>query len=231
VGIAFYNIGATDPVQQMPFLFMILQMGALSSMENMPRLIDQRTIMQFEKSDGLYSEWAYIITSFFLTLMTTLSQNALFFVIAFAMGGLDWKTQFGYFWLWQFLCTLTMDSMFQMIAAVAKSSEQAQKMALPFLMLFILFNGYFVKLSTVQPWMKWAIRISPMFYSIQEIAVHLFPHDPLICDLPPYPPGASTIFGFEQDQSVVALAVVLGEAFVFRVFQVVALKRLNKIER
>ena len=51
-------------------------------------------------------------------------------------------------------------------------------MALPFLMLFILFNGYFVTLSSVQPWMEWAIRISPMFYSIQEIAVHLFPGDP-----------------------------------------------------
>merc|ERR1719263_1123664 len=120
-----------------------------------------------------------------------------------------------------------MDSMFQMIAAVAKSSEQAQEMALPFLMLFILFNGYFVTLSSVQPWMEWAIRISPMFYSIQEIAVHLFPGDPQIIDLPGEGPS---IFGFEEGQTPIALSVVLGEALIFRVFQVVALKTMNKIE-
>ena len=49
-----------------------------------------------------------------------------------------------------------------------------------------------------------------------------------VIDLPAEGPS---IFGFEEGQTPIALAVVLGEALIFRVVQVIALKTMNKIER
>mmetsp|Transcript_11387 Transcript_11387/g.26307 ORF Transcript_11387/g.26307 Transcript_11387/m.26307 type:complete len:117 (-) Transcript_11387:242-592(-) len=116
-----------------------------------------------------------------------------------------------------------MTSLFHAVAAVAKTSEQAQQMALPFLMLFILFNGYFVTLSSCQPWMKWAIYISPMFYAIQQIAVALYnnPEDEIVI----------VTYQFHTEYTPYAIAVLCGEMAIFRCIQAFALKALNSVQR
>ena len=54
VGLAFLDIGKKLPIQQLSFLFMLLQIGALSNMAVMPETIAQRLVFKFENSDGLY---------------------------------------------------------------------------------------------------------------------------------------------------------------------------------
>lgn len=188
----------------------------------MPKLIDERTVMKLETSDKLYSESCFILTSTSINLVTSTIANASFFVIAFAMSGVHWDF-FGTIYLWQLLNSLTMDSLFSFLAAVAKSGQQAQQMAIPFLMTFIIFNGFFVTIKTCPKFMLWAIYISPFYYSIQEIAVGLFNDDAL---------GKLVLdaYGFES-RPPLALAVLLGLLGLFRICQIVALKKLNNIER
>ena len=61
IGLAFFNIGDKLPVQQLSFLFMLLQIGALSNLSVMPEMIAQRLVFKFESSDGLYSTVASFI--------------------------------------------------------------------------------------------------------------------------------------------------------------------------
>ena len=84
--------------------------------------------------------------------------------------------------------------------------------------------GYFVTLESVQPWMEWAIHISPFFYAIQEITVAIFGHG--------VPGGEQVLdfYGFES-HSGLAFGVLCSVALFFRCMQALALKHLNKIER
>merc|ERR1711998_122565 len=91
IGIAFWDIGSTFPLNQMSFLFMMLQMSAMAAMQKIPEMIVDRTVMKFEVSDRLYSEWAYITVSFLKGLLISTLSNLLFFVVAFAMAGMDWS--------------------------------------------------------------------------------------------------------------------------------------------
>ena len=64
VGIAFFDIGSKAVQGQVSFIYMMLQMSALSTMQTMPRLVDERTVMKMETGDRLYSEWAYIVVAY-----------------------------------------------------------------------------------------------------------------------------------------------------------------------
>ena len=55
------RIGKKLPAQQLSFLFMLLQMGALSNMVVMPEMIAQRLVFKLETSDALYSTTAAVL--------------------------------------------------------------------------------------------------------------------------------------------------------------------------
>ena len=119
---------------------------------------------------------------------------------------------------------------------------------MPWLMLFIFFNGYFVTLKSVQPWMDWAIHISPFFYSMQEIAVSVFGGDSrgggAAADAAEAASGEAlesdgpgidghfvlSFYGFKSHKGT-AVAVLLTFALVLRTIQVLALKYKNGIVR
>lgn len=158
---------------QMPFLFMCIQMGVLSGMQTMPSLIADRNIMKFEVSDRLYSEWAFLISKFILQNIVSQLVNLLFLVIVWAFSNIGYAS-FLPFWGWQLLIVLVTDSLFNTVAAIAKTGAQAQAMAIPPLMFVLLFNGFFITLAGVQDWMLWAIYVSPMFWGLQEMASLLY---------------------------------------------------------
>ena len=173
VGIGFFDTGSNTKLQQMPFLFMCIQMSVLSGMQSMPALIAERQIMKFECSDRLYREWAFLISTFILDNIVSQLANLVFLVLVFAFSRIPYSS-FPSFWLWQLLVVLVTDSMFSAIAAVAKTGAQAQKIAIPPLIFILLFNGFFITLSGVQEWMVWAIYISPMFWGLQEMVSALY---------------------------------------------------------
>eukprot|EP00320_Phaeocystis_rex_P014667 CAMPEP_0119091186 /NCGR_PEP_ID=MMETSP1178-20130426/155462_1 /TAXON_ID=33656 /ORGANISM="unid sp, Strain CCMP2000" /LENGTH=188 /DNA_ID=CAMNT_0007074665 /DNA_START=12 /DNA_END=578 /DNA_ORIENTATION=+ len=188
--------------------------------------------MKLDVADRLYNEWAFIISEFLINNAVSQTANVIFLVIAFGMSGVGFE-KFGPFYMWQLLTILTTDSLFSVLAAVAKTPEQAQMMATPLLIFMIIFNGFFVTLSSVQAWMKWAIYCSPLFYTIQQISVELF-SDGVQPDSPDYPSSGQFVinnYEFRDDFTGVALAVLLGMLALFRALQVVALKRLNNPEK
>ena len=125
--------------------------------------------------------------------------------------------------------------MFNCIAAFAKTSQQAQMMAIPPLMFCIIFNGFFVTLAGVQDWMIWAIYISPMFYGFQEIAVGLFDVDPPVpVNSTAYRNSGTFVidtYEYKTDFAGPAIAVLASYNVIFRCLQVYALKRRNNPEK
>ena len=125
--------------------------------------------------------------------------------------------------------------MFNCIAAFAKTSQQAQMMAIPPLMFCIIFNGFFVTLAGVQDWMIWAIYISPMFYGFQEIVVGLFDVDPPVpVNSTAYRNSGTFVidtYEYKTDFAGPAIAVLAAYNVIFRCLQVYALKHRNNPEK
>lgn len=92
MGIAFFDTGANPAFNQMPFIFMALQMSIMSGMQQMPRLINARDIMKLDVADRLYSEWAFIVSEFVVINVLSQMSNLLFLLIAFSSAGHGLRT-------------------------------------------------------------------------------------------------------------------------------------------
>lgn len=229
VGIVYMRTGQLDVKAQVSFFFMLCMSCAIDGLKNMPTVISERTIVKMEVAEVLYSDWAYIISFTFLSLVQEVVVHSIFVVIICAMSGLR-STMFPSIYLWTTLLAVTMDAMYLMVAAVAKDSTTAIIMSAPFMMLFLLFNGFTATRSSVVPWMRWAIEISPVAYSMQQLT---------FTAMWAYEDNDSLNAGYNyivstsdyKDQPIRAVAVIASCFAVFKIIQMVCFHCLNNIRR
>jgi len=224
LGLTYLDIGKKGAFSQLPFYFMLMMAASIDGMKGMPKLISERRIMKMETSEALYSEWAYIIPFTLLSWIQAVAANTIFVVVLFLASQLQWEL-FGSIWSWTTLLYLTMDSMFLMLSAIAKDAATASVMALPFFMLFLLFNGFTVSRKTAAWYELWLVDISPTAYAIEQAtmdAARFYNTDDFN--------SVADFFGYRYEP-VTAVVVMLSVMTVFRVAQVLCLKLLNNIQR
>jgi len=224
VGLAYLDVGELGAPQQVGFFFMLLMSCSIEGMKNMPKVIGDRTIMKTEVADALYSEWAYIFSFTIINWIQQFISNALFVVVIFLMSGLSWEL-FGITFFWTSLLSVTMDSMYLMVAAIAKDSASSFVISLPFLMVFLLYNGFTATRKTVPPFMTWAIEISPVAYAMEAMVNAASK----VYDGGLYPMLIDN-FGYVEEP-VRAVEVLCAGFLLFRFVQIVCLKKLNNIQR
>jgi len=221
LGLAFFNVASNSIQNQLGFYFMLLQVGALSNMSIMPLLIDERTIMKLEVSDALYGQFIWIAVISLVDTILSVAANLLFTVLMFAISQAGWEN-FGDVYPWSLYNFILFSSLFMAIAAIARTGSTAIQTAMPIVLLFIIYNGFFVTRASVEPWLVWLIWISPVAYSLEQIACTIFPDSPII-DLNGYI--------CTDRQTVIAVVVMLLEFIMFRIAHVILLRKLNNIQR
>ena len=231
LGVAFLNINKQVPMAQVAFIFLLAQMEVIGLLQGIESSISGRGIMKEEVCDRLYRDEVFILSVAVVDLCTFLVFNIIYLSIAFSLSGLSWE-YFGSFYSWSLLCLLAIQSYFQMCAAVGKNTSDATAKALPLMILFLLFNGYFVTKETAVSWMVWAIYLSPLFYFIQQVAVELFEDGTEKSD-PDYLDSGQYVVDYYnfKDMAGVAVAALVGEIAAFRILQVFFLKTMNNIDR
>lgn len=162
-----------------------------------------------------------------INLVVSIGANALFVIIMFSFGGMNWNA-FGPLFLWAMLAFITFDSLFSFIAAMAKDSQSAQATAIPFLLLFVMYNGFTITKAGCPDFMQWAISLSPAAYAIEALAIEML-------DLTSGAERADWaavvgLYKFEDNRSM-ALVVLASLCVVFRIGQAVCLQKMNKIQR
>merc|ERR1719162_1154369 len=170
LGVGFAGIGGEAAQLQLGFIYILILSIAMSGMANMPKLVDERMVMKMEVSDGLYHESAYIISAAVINTIVSVGANTMYVTIMFLFGGMNWNV-FGPLFLWSTLTFITFDSLFSFIAAMAKDSQSAQATALPFLLLFVMYNGFTITKAGCPVFMQWAISLSPAAYAVEAMAI------------------------------------------------------------
>mmetsp|Transcript_112916 Transcript_112916/g.364490 ORF Transcript_112916/g.364490 Transcript_112916/m.364490 type:complete len:684 (+) Transcript_112916:3-2054(+) len=224
VGVAYMDVGSLAAQHQCGFFFMVLMTCSLDGMKHMPKIIGERAIMKMETSDALYSEWAYILTFTVINGIQMLLAHSLFVVLLFSLSGLTWEI-FGCLYLWSTILAITMDSLYLMVAAIAKDSSSAQVLSLPMLMFLLLYNGFLAARTTVPGFMAWAIAISPVAYAMEAVVIAAARASS----------GSMYQYTIEAygytDELGLALGVMCAYLLSFRFIQIVSLKKLNNIRR
>eukprot|EP00656_Telonema_subtile_P021955 TRINITY_DN2299_c0_g2_i3.p1 TRINITY_DN2299_c0_g2~~TRINITY_DN2299_c0_g2_i3.p1 ORF type:complete len:363 (+),score=114.12 TRINITY_DN2299_c0_g2_i3:172-1260(+) len=225
VGSAFIQIGNESDRNQISFVFMLLQVAAISGIPLIPELVDNRHVMKLETSEALYSEFCYIIANFVIQTPLAIVDTSIFFIIMFSMGAVPWS-HFGIFYHWTILMTIAFDAIFACAAAVAPDAAQAQNMCLPVLFLFLIYNGFTANKQTIKIWLRGALYISPVAWAFEQVSVSMFKDTPGYAVL-------QQEFAFNDSTAYTLYAyLVMGAIFwVFRFLEAYALIHFNNIVR
>jgi len=228
IGGIYFGVGEKEPkgMTQMAYFMMFLNMVTLAPILSMPALINQRLIMKLETSEKLYSEGAYIVAFLLVNMTLSMVGLLLLILIMFAMGKMPWSS-FGNLLYWGVLNFLMMDAMVGFGTAVASNAEQANYVLMPFQIFAGLFNGFALTKISAPTFLKWIFYISPVSYSMEDIAHFNYGNDPVIWNT------LVDYNGLEWSDSTVIVGTVITCAFVIigRVGQVMALKYLQNVQK
>mmetsp|Transcript_76869 Transcript_76869/g.168008 ORF Transcript_76869/g.168008 Transcript_76869/m.168008 type:complete len:617 (-) Transcript_76869:679-2529(-) len=83
LGIAFYDIAASEEIMHMQFLFLVMQMVAMGGMQVMPALVDARTVMKKETGEALYGVGPWITVMAVVDGLVTLISSSTFVIVHF----------------------------------------------------------------------------------------------------------------------------------------------------
>merc|ERR1712176_66334 len=228
IGGLYFGVGEKEPkgMTQMAYFMMYLNMVTLAPLLSMPALISQRLIMKLETSEKLYSEGAYIVAFLLVNMTLSMVGLLLLILIMFAMGKMPWSS-FGNLLYWGVLNFLMMDAMVGFGTAVASNAEQANYVLMPFQIFAGLFNGFALTKVSAPSFLKWIFYISPVSYSMEDIAHFNYGSDPVIWKT------LVEFNGLEWNESTVLVGTAITCAFVVlgRVGQVFALKYLQNVQK
>merc|ERR1719193_678606 len=145
-------------------------------------------------------------------------------LVIFAFSGLSFKflpTVLG----WTLLLYCFFDGVFSAVAAAAADGQQAQTLATPFLVVFMLFNGSIVTRATAPVYLRWVFQVSPTNYALQAIVI------PMAHDAGPTGQGYIDMMGYQAGEDAKGILLIAAMTVVLRVLQVFALKFLNRPQK
>merc|ERR1712187_607666 len=228
IGGIYFGVGDKEPkgMTQMAYFMMYLNMVTLAPLLSMPALISQRLIMKLETSEKLYSEGAYIVAFLIVNMTLSLIGLLLLIVIMFALGKMPWSA-FGNLLYWGILNFLMMDAMVGFGCAVSSNVEQANYVLMPFQIFAGLFNGFALTKVSSPSFLKWIFYISPVSYSMEDIAHFNYGNDPVVWN------ALVEFNGLEWNEWTVFLGTAITCAFVIigRAGQIFALKYLQNVQK
>ncbi|CAE7036813.1 ABCG2, partial [Symbiodinium natans] len=232
LGLAFYDIGAKGQPHQLGFFFFVLMACSIDQVKTMPAMIAERNIMKLETSEALYSEWAYILPVTLMSAMQAIVTHFVFIALLWPFVSFP-VALFGHVWFWSLMVNTVMDSLYVMLSGIAKDATIAQIMSLPFLLVFMLYNGFTVTRTTCPKWLLWALNVSPVAYAMEAItmaAARICVYGGPPCGKDGFYPGILVQFSYEE-QTETAIIVMCVCILLFRAIHMVCLKFLNNIQR
>lgn len=224
MGLMFQGIGSKPLFQQLSFIFMLMTRICMGGMQLMPALLEERNIMKHDISEGLYSVSAFLMVSLAVDISLSLIGVLANTVIMFAFSGIPW-TYFGVILGWGLVMFFVFDAIFGLIAALASTVQLAQVSAIPLITVFMIFSGFMISKASSPGWLRWLFEISPLGYAMQSIFVYMADDHGLEGD------KLLTQFGFERNQDLKGLLIMLAFMVIFRTLQVVSLTFANNIQK
>jgi len=224
-GMVFQGVGKQEfGIASLQCIFIMMTMVCLRVLPLIATWIDERLFMKLEASEMLHTEGAHILATALTTTPLSLVGAALqtliiYFIVGFAPEYLP--TVLG----WMLLCFLFFDSVFQCVSAFAASAEEAMVLAIPLLVVTMLFNGLDVAKAIAPQYLQWVFFVTPTAYAMQEIVLHM------ARDAGEQGQLLIESLGYQEGEGYRGVVVIITETVILRMIQFLALKYLNTVQR
>ena len=212
--LSFFSKGAA--------LFFAVLLNALISISEINTLYDQRPIVEKHASYAFYHPWTEAMAGIITDIPVKFLIAVAFNIILYFLSGLRREpSQFFIFFLFVFIATLTMSSIFRSLAALTKTVSQAMAFAGIMVLAIIIYTGFTLPRLYAHPWMEWISWINPIAYAFEAILVNevhgrRFPCANFVPALP-FQSGSSFVCGVAG--AVVGETDVSGDAWVQASYQ------------
>jgi len=144
----------------------------------------EKLVVARERTVQAYSTLAYFIAKVLVEIPLNLLPTLLYAVIAGLLIGLN-PTTFGYYILIFMMYTLVIVALGLGIGAFAPSVDAASAMSAPFLVIGILFGGFYIQVDEIPIVLNWFPYISPLRWAFEALCINEFQEMTFSCDNTP----------------------------------------------
>lgn len=164
---ALYSKGA--------LLFFSILMAAFQSMLEILTLYAQRGIVEKQSKYAFYHPFSEAVASMIADLPNKIGTTIVFDVTVYFMTNLRRTPgHFFVFFLFTFVCTLTMSMFFRSIGALSRSLSQAMAPAAIFILALIIYTGFAIPVTQMHPWFRWLNYLDPVAYAFEALMINEF---------------------------------------------------------
>jgi len=176
--------------------FFMAMNGAFGSVISIAQVIPrQLKIVNRDRANKLYGVLPFYVSQFLVSLpfeiVPALANGAIVYFMTNLRHGAD---HFFLFVLFLFLENLTGMALGMLLSAAFRSPEMVPQIAPLFVILFLMFSGYFINLDSIPVAMRWLSDVSFIRFAFQGVAVNEFAGASNFAG-PPLQPGAPLLDG------------------------------------
>lgn len=176
ISSVFYNLSVDTSSFYLrgALLFFAILMNALSSALEILTLYQQRPIVEKHAKYALYHPFAEAIASTICEFPSKIIVAVGFNLVIYFMTNLRREVDaFFIFFLFSFVCTLSMSFIFRTIGALSKTLSQAMAPAAIFILALIIYTGFTLPIRDMHPWFRWINYIDPIGYAFEGMSILL----------------------------------------------------------
>eukprot|EP00918_Siedleckia_nematoides_P033426 GHVU01072557.1.p1 GENE.GHVU01072557.1~~GHVU01072557.1.p1 ORF type:complete len:480 (+),score=101.15 GHVU01072557.1:801-2240(+) len=176
LGFMFFQARANQlSSYQLSCVYLLAVLATTPTLTNLPLLIDERIQYVFETSDGYYFSVPYVLSKMITSNVGLLGATILLIIVVWPFAGFPFVSWFvGLLAL--FLSLMVFDGIMSLVACITETHSAANSLAGMLLTVLLTVGGYSANPMSMPIWLSWLSYLSPIFYSFEAMAIHLF-HD------------------------------------------------------
>lgn len=143
-------------------LFFSLLFNALLALAELSSAFASRPILMKHKSFTFYRPAAFAIAQVVADIPIIFFQIAAFDIVIYFLSHLQYTpSQFFINFLFLYLCTMTMYSLFRALGSLVPSLDAATALSGLLIQALVVYAGYIIPKPSMKPWLKWLSYINP----------------------------------------------------------------------
>ncbi|GAV84106.1 ABC_tran domain-containing protein/ABC2_membrane domain-containing protein/PDR_assoc domain-containing protein, partial [Cephalotus follicularis] len=235
IGTMFWDLGSKTTKRQdlfnaMGSMYAAVQfIGYQMGVSVLPVVAIERTVFYRERAAGMYSALPYAFAQVEIELPYILVQSATYGTIVYAMIGFEWTVaKFFWYQFYMYFTFLYYTFYGMMAVAMTPNNHIATIVSSVFYLLWNLFSGFIIPLSSMPVWWRWFYWICPLSWTLHGLVASQYG------DLKDKVDSGETVeeflhsyFGFKQDFLGVVAAVIVGFPLLFAFIFAVSIKIFN----
>eukprot|EP01001_Neometanema_parovale_P004306 NODE_15_length_4507_cov_49.404653_g13_i0.p1 GENE.NODE_15_length_4507_cov_49.404653_g13_i0~~NODE_15_length_4507_cov_49.404653_g13_i0.p1 ORF type:complete len:1404 (+),score=270.35 NODE_15_length_4507_cov_49.404653_g13_i0:55-4266(+) len=172
-GTLFWQMPMDNAQLHYGVLFNSLMSLSLGGMSSIPQVVQERDVAIKQMSARFYPAGAYALATTISLVPTAILETLIFGSIVYWFTGLANEfTRYLFFLLTLFLSSMSMTSLFRLIAVSSPNATGAQSVGSLIVLVSILFCGFMITKGNIKAWWVWAYWTTPLSWSFTALALN-----------------------------------------------------------